>query len=54
MYLYLYLLAIAIIILNVTIVYKKNKEEHKQFLQDLENEAYRKRDEAWLRYKDLI
>jgi hypothetical protein len=54
MYLYLYLLAIAIIILNVTIVYKKNKEEHKQFLQDLENEAYRKRDEAWLRYNEFI
>ena len=51
---YIYLLIVAIIVLNYTIVYKKNKEEHKQFLQDLENKAWRKRDEAWMRYNEFI
>lgn len=51
---YIYLLIVAVAVLNVTVMYKKSKEEQKQFLQDLENKAWRKRDEAWLKYSEFI
>lgn len=51
---YICLLVVAIIVLNVTIVYKKNKEEHEQFIRDLENRAWRKRDQAWMHYHEFI
>lgn len=54
LYLYFYLLVMAVTVLHITVMYKKNKEEQKQFLQDLENRAYRKRDEAWIHYRDFI
>lgn len=54
LYLYFYLLVVAITVLHITVMYKKEKYEHKKFLQDLENKTYRKRDEAWMYYRDFI
>lgn len=54
LYLYFYLLVIAATVLHITVMYKKERYENNKLLQDMQNKAYRKRDEAWMRYNEFI
>ena len=54
LYLYFYLLVMAVTVLHITVMYKKERYENNKLIQDMQNKAYRKRDEAWMHYRDFI